>query len=121
MATLIRTKSAVCVDAGVRYWDAVPGDESSGLGARGWGDERMGCFAWILFSQDAPLAFCRNKIGGSRLIESWLGNSAVPFLILRLLLPGGDGPVGHFEARKCYVAGLVLTHHALGEAFNLVF
>jgi hypothetical protein len=37
------------------------------------------------------------------------------------LLPGGDGPVGHIEARKCDVAGLVLTDHALGEAFDLVF
>jgi len=37
------------------------------------------------------------------------------------LLPGGDRPVGHIEARKCYVAGLVLTDHALGEAFDLVF
>ena len=37
------------------------------------------------------------------------------------LLSGGDGPVGHIEARKCDVAGLVLTDHALGEAFDLVF
>lgn len=94
--------------------------------ARGWGlgaggDERMGCFAWILFSQDASPALCPSRIAGSWLIESWLGNSAVPFIILRLLLPGGYGAVGHFEARKCYMAGLILTHHALGEAFNLVF
>jgi hypothetical protein len=42
-------------------------------------------------------------------------------LILVLLLPGGYWPVRHFEARKCYVARLVLTDHALCEAFDLVF
>src|SRR5208282_1240697 len=35
------------------------------------------------------------------------------------LLAGGDRPVGHVEACKRYVAGLVLTDHALGEAFDL--
>jgi hypothetical protein len=42
-------------------------------------------------------------------------------LILVWLLPVRYWPIGHFEACKCYVAGLILTDHALCEAFDLVF
>jgi hypothetical protein len=42
-------------------------------------------------------------------------------LILVLLLPVRYWPIGHLEACEGYVARLVLTDHALCEAFDLVF